>query len=102
MTRNPPDFLTVASHETGRDAFHGVPGICFARWIKKVWDGVESVPTWFTGRVHGNQTKDASHEPDGRASLSPGSRVGRVPVTSSGSPGRTRPTIRGITACRRS
>ncbi|MBM3837410.1 MAG: DUF2271 domain-containing protein [Verrucomicrobia bacterium] len=30
-------------------------------------------------------------EPDGRASLSPASRVGRVPVTSSGSPGRTRP-----------
>ncbi|MBM3838088.1 MAG: hypothetical protein FJ398_09010 [Verrucomicrobia bacterium] len=34
----------------------------------------------------------ASHESDGRASLSPASRVGRVPVTSSGSPGRTRPT----------
>ncbi|MBM3837248.1 MAG: hypothetical protein FJ398_04665 [Verrucomicrobia bacterium] len=33
-----------------------------------------------------------SHEPDGRASLSPASRVGRVPRTSSGSPGRTRPT----------
>jgi len=33
-----------------------------------------------------------SPEPDGRASLSPGSRVGRVPGTSSGSPGRTRPT----------
>ncbi|MBM3837034.1 MAG: FAD-binding protein [Verrucomicrobia bacterium] len=33
-----------------------------------------------------------SHEPDGRASLSPASRVGRVPPTSSGSPGRTRPT----------
>ncbi|MBM3839879.1 MAG: hypothetical protein FJ398_18280 [Verrucomicrobia bacterium] len=31
-------------------------------------------------------------EPDGRASLSPASRVGRVPRTSSGSPGRTRPT----------
>ncbi|MBM3837928.1 MAG: MFS transporter [Verrucomicrobia bacterium] len=34
----------------------------------------------------------ASREPDGRASLSPASRVGRVPGTSSGSPGRTRPT----------
>ncbi|MBM3836800.1 MAG: hypothetical protein FJ398_02355 [Verrucomicrobia bacterium] len=34
----------------------------------------------------------SSHEPDGRASLSPASRVRRVPVTSSGSPGRTRPT----------
>jgi len=33
-----------------------------------------------------------SHQPDGRASLSPASRVGRVPDTSSGSPGRTRPT----------
>ncbi|MBM3838691.1 MAG: hypothetical protein FJ398_12150 [Verrucomicrobia bacterium] len=33
-----------------------------------------------------------SHDPDGRASLSPASRVGRVPGTSSGSPGRTRPT----------
>jgi len=32
------------------------------------------------------------HEPDARASLSPASRVGRVPRTSSGSPGRTRPT----------
>ncbi|MBM3841518.1 MAG: hypothetical protein FJ398_26960 [Verrucomicrobia bacterium] len=33
-----------------------------------------------------------SREPDGRASLSPASRVGRVPGTWSGSPGRTRPT----------
>jgi len=33
-----------------------------------------------------------SPEPDGRASLSSASRVGRVPLTSSGSPGRTRPT----------
>ena len=32
-----------------------------------------------------------SHEPDGRASLSTASRVRRVPRTSSGSPGRTRP-----------
>ncbi|MBM3839060.1 MAG: hypothetical protein FJ398_14050 [Verrucomicrobia bacterium] len=32
------------------------------------------------------------HEPDGRASLSPASRVGRVPSAWSGSPGRTRPT----------
>jgi len=33
-----------------------------------------------------------AHKPEGRASLSPASRVGRVPSTSSGSPGRTRPT----------
>jgi len=33
-----------------------------------------------------------SPEPDGRASLSPASRDGRVPSASSGSPGRTRPT----------
>ncbi|MBM3837317.1 MAG: hypothetical protein FJ398_05015 [Verrucomicrobia bacterium] len=39
-----------------------------------------------------SETKGTSHEPDGRASLSPASRVGRVPRTSSGSPGRTRPT----------
>ncbi|MBM3839374.1 MAG: hypothetical protein FJ398_15670 [Verrucomicrobia bacterium] len=35
---------------------------------------------------------EPSHEPDGRASLSPASRVGRGRGTSSGSPGRTRPT----------
>ncbi|MBM3841615.1 MAG: hypothetical protein FJ398_27465, partial [Verrucomicrobia bacterium] len=46
----------------------------------------------FKGHVHGPEAKKASHEPDGRASLSPASRVGRVPRTSSGSPGRTRPT----------
>ncbi|MBM3836463.1 MAG: hypothetical protein FJ398_00645 [Verrucomicrobia bacterium] len=33
-----------------------------------------------------------SHEPDGRASLSAASGVGRVPSAWSGSPGRTRPT----------
>ncbi|MBM3841500.1 MAG: hypothetical protein FJ398_26855, partial [Verrucomicrobia bacterium] len=36
--------------------------------------------------------KGASHEPDGRASLSPASRAERVQSSSSGSPGRTRPT----------
>jgi len=45
----------------------------------------------FKGHVHGPEANAASHEPDGRASLSPASRVGRVPRTSSGSPGRTRP-----------
>jgi len=39
-----------------------------------------------------SRTRCASHGPDGRASLSPASRVGRVQHTSSGSPGRTRPT----------
>jgi len=47
---------------------------------------------WFMGPVHGSEIKGASPEPDGRASLSPASRVGRVPSTSSGSRGRTRPT----------
>jgi len=37
------------------------------------------------GAVHGQEDR-------GRASLSPASQVGRVPRTSSGSPGRTRPT----------
>ncbi|MBM3836485.1 MAG: hypothetical protein FJ398_00755 [Verrucomicrobia bacterium] len=44
----------------------------------------------FKGHVHGPEAKKTSHEP-GRASLSPASRVGRVPSTSSGSPERTRP-----------
>ncbi|MBM3837387.1 MAG: hypothetical protein FJ398_05385 [Verrucomicrobia bacterium] len=35
-------------------------------------------------------------KPDGGASLSPASRVRRVPSASSGSPGRTRPTIDGF------
>jgi len=38
-----------------------------------------------------NEAGLPSQEPDGRAGLSPASRVGRVPSTSSGSPGRTRP-----------
>ncbi|MBM3838135.1 MAG: hypothetical protein FJ398_09245 [Verrucomicrobia bacterium] len=42
-------------------------------------------------QMHGSETKEASHEPHGRASLSPAS-PGRVPCTSSGAPGRTRPT----------
>ncbi|MBM3839303.1 MAG: hypothetical protein FJ398_15305 [Verrucomicrobia bacterium] len=46
----------------------------------------------FNGRVHGDRAKGASHEPDGRASLSQASRIGSVPRASSGSPGRTRPT----------
>ncbi|MBM3840045.1 MAG: hypothetical protein FJ398_19185 [Verrucomicrobia bacterium] len=37
-------------------------------------------------------TRSPSSQPDGRASLSPASRVGRVPSAWSGSPGRTRPT----------
>ncbi|MBM3838631.1 MAG: hypothetical protein FJ398_11830 [Verrucomicrobia bacterium] len=47
---------------------------------------------WFMGRVHGPEAKGTSHEPDGRASLSPASRFRRVRSSSSGSPGRTRPT----------
>ncbi|MBM3836345.1 MAG: hypothetical protein FJ398_00015 [Verrucomicrobia bacterium] len=50
-------------------------------------------PYQFMGREHGSETKQASHEPDGRASLSPASRVGRVPRTSSGSLKTTRPTV---------
>jgi len=46
----------------------------------------------FMVRGHGSEIKEASHEPDGRASLSPASRVGRFPDASSGLPGRTRPT----------
>ncbi|MBM3840781.1 MAG: hypothetical protein FJ398_23040 [Verrucomicrobia bacterium] len=42
-----------------------------------------------TAEAHGLQP---SYEPDARASLSPASRVGPVPRTSIGSPGRTRPT----------
>jgi len=46
--------------------------------------------------VHGPNARflgvEASHEPDGGASLSPASRVGRVPRMSSGSPGWTRPS----------
>ncbi|MBM3839350.1 MAG: hypothetical protein FJ398_15550, partial [Verrucomicrobia bacterium] len=57
---------------------------------------MESVLTGFKGREHGNQAKEASHEPDGGASLSSASRVKRVPSASSGSPGRTRPTIDGF------
>ncbi|MBM3836726.1 MAG: hypothetical protein FJ398_01980 [Verrucomicrobia bacterium] len=41
-----------------------------------------------------NSCNHSSDEPDGRASLSPASRDGRVPRTSSSSPGRTRPTVR--------
>ncbi|MBM3839633.1 MAG: hypothetical protein FJ398_17015 [Verrucomicrobia bacterium] len=41
---------------------------------------------------NGMKNAALSHEPDGRASLSPASRILRVPGTSSGSPGRTRPT----------
>jgi len=46
----------------------------------------------FKGHVQGPEANAASHEPDGRASLSPASRVGRVPGAWTGSPGRTRPT----------
>ncbi|MBM3838951.1 MAG: hypothetical protein FJ398_13485 [Verrucomicrobia bacterium] len=46
----------------------------------------------FMGRVHGSGTMEAPMNQTVRASLSPASRSGRVPCTSSGSPGRTRPT----------
>ncbi|MBM3841019.1 MAG: outer membrane lipoprotein-sorting protein, partial [Verrucomicrobia bacterium] len=70
-------------------------------------------PTEFRVREEGSLAQEASHEPfdvqrsmfdasekclgtcrapHGRASLSPASRVGRVQSSSSGSPGRTRPT----------
>ncbi|MBM3838198.1 MAG: hypothetical protein FJ398_09565 [Verrucomicrobia bacterium] len=46
-------------------------------------------------KVQGSKFKvrcSTFHEPDGWASLSSASRVGRVPSRLSGSPGRTRPT----------
>ncbi|MBM3840731.1 MAG: hypothetical protein FJ398_22770 [Verrucomicrobia bacterium] len=52
------------------------------------WEGKE----WVHGPNARFGNRDCSHEPNGRASLSPASPVARVPSTSSGSPGRTRPT----------
>jgi len=43
-------------------------------------------------RTNAAATGASSHEPQGGASLSPASRSGRVQSSSSGSPGRTRPT----------
>jgi len=43
--------------------------------------------------VEAFETLGTSYERLGGASLSPASRTGRVPISSSGSPGRTRPTV---------
>jgi len=53
-------------------------------------DGLALPGSWGESMV--TRPRQASHEPDGRASLSPASRSGRVPRTSSSSPGRTRST----------
>ncbi|MBM3840053.1 MAG: hypothetical protein FJ398_19225, partial [Verrucomicrobia bacterium] len=118
--------VTTASFASGtRPASHRPPGKAPLRWRKRSWAGCRwpdgrarlspasrsgrvpgtssnspgrTRPTsdGFMGRVHGSQTKGASHEPDGRARLSPASRFERVPGTSSNSPGRTRPTSDGF------
>jgi len=63
-----------------------------AESARKQPEGCGPEGLWFMGHAHGSETKGASHEPDGRASLSQASRIGSVPRASSGSPGRTRPT----------
>jgi len=86
-----PCPFSPTSHGLGRDAFHSVPD--FIPQSKVQFQGRGGTrPSLFMERTHDSETMAASHEPDGRASLSPASRVGRNPRTSSGSPGRTRPT----------